>query len=786
VITSLSCPGEDILRLLGTDALDEASFAAVEEHVEVCPACQAIVERLARRRTDLRLVLPGSERWPCIPGFAIQCELGRGAMGVVYQAVRTGGLDRPVALKVLPSAAGGESPVVRRRWLREARAVSSARHPNIVTLYDYGEADAWFYLVLEYIPGGTLKQRLDNPLPARMAAGLVETISRAVGCFHDRGLYHLDLKPSNILLDGAEKDAPWDQVIPKVSDFGLALSNGDAGASETSLTGFRGTPSYMAPEQAAPSSTGVGAAADIHALGAILYELLTGRPPVQGTSTLETLDQVRSQGRVPPRRLNPKIPRDLETIALKCLEKSPSRRYASAEALADDLRCWLDGKPISARPVSALERTSRWCRRRPVIAALTAALTLVLSTSFVIVVLLWRHAEAQRRRAEDDLHFAALMVRQISRFSLPGSAQSLVLTRDNIVAVLQRTRHHILSMRRQRPDDVTTYHQLADVDICLATHFEFQGKSDERRFALTECLENAERALQLHPQDLTAIQFRFIACMMLGSVADKQGKREESLDHLERAVAHGEECMRLDPSPALATKVAECRWSLAQMHRRQGNDAKARSLILTNRRMLDDIPEADRTPIVAIWRTLVRLDLHQFQAGSSSAPGSRPDEGAPLSRLAASEADELSAESWAALVARCLSSGPSAIDLTSNDLCMFMDHLSERMAWQRRLGRIDEARRAAERMHALARLLVARYPDQGVAHFALCASFQQIAKNAWKTDDHDAVVRNWKLAIDEARRALVLNPQCARAGFEVADLQKRLDLLLASKPAPRD
>ena len=327
-------------------------------------------------------------------------------MGVVYLAIETG-LDRLVALKILPGALGPDASTgPRRRWLREARAVSSVRHPNVVPLYDYGEADGWFFLVLEYIPGGTLKQRLAEPLPPRVAAGLVETIARAVGYLHGHGLLHLDLKPSNILLD-CEGNGPWERVTPRISDFGLALSSDDAGASEKSLAGVRGTPSYMAPEQATASRADVGAAADIHALGAILYELLTGRPPFQGASTLETLDQVRGQKPVPPRRLNPKIPRDLETIALKCLEKNPSRRYASAEALADDLNRFLEGRPIKARPVSPIEHAWRWCRRQPVIAALAATLLLTVIGSFLGLLALLRRSEAQRSRSEANYQVAS-------------------------------------------------------------------------------------------------------------------------------------------------------------------------------------------------------------------------------------------------------------------------------------------------------------------------------------------------------------------------------------------
>lgn len=284
-----TCPGESTLRSLGTDALGDQTYAAIEEHVEDCPDCKELLESLARRCADRQFVLPGPKQMPRIPGFEIHRELGRGAMGVVYLATQKG-LNRLVALKILPGAVGSDDlPVARRRWLREARAVSSIRHPNVVPLFDYGEEDGLFFLVLEYIPGGSLKNRLTDPLSPRVAAGLVETIARAVGYIHGRGLLHLDLKPSNILLD-CEGNAALDRAIPRVSEFGLALFD-DPDTSETSLAGPRGTPSYMAPEQATASHAKVGPATDIYAPGAILFELLTGRPPFRGTSTIETLDQ---------------------------------------------------------------------------------------------------------------------------------------------------------------------------------------------------------------------------------------------------------------------------------------------------------------------------------------------------------------------------------------------------------------------------------------------------------------------------------------------------------------
>ena len=616
-----------------------------------------------------------------------------------------------------------------------------------------------------------------------IAARLMETIARAVHHIHRHGQLHLDLKPSNILLDG-EAGAGWETIIPKVSDFGIARA-AEPGATDTGGVGAGGSPPYMAPEQVTRPRNEISPGADIHALGAILYHLLTGMPPYRGATVLDTLEQVRNQEPVPPRRLIPQIPRDLETIALKCLEKNPAGRYASAEAMAGDLRRWLDGRPISARPVSPLENLWRRCRRRPVVAALAAALMLVLSIGFLIVILLWRHAEAERRRAADDLHFAGLMLSEITSIGHAGPAGIVGLTGDNVIEVLERTRNHILELQTQHPDDSTTCDQLALVDLHLASRFAAQKISDKSRSSLAECLENLDRSLQRQPQDQAGSYCRFNAYWVFATVAGQEGNSEERLGHLERAIALGQECLRQKPDSQLIKDLAECRWSLAQLLSRQGNDERAKSVILANLRMLDEVPKDDRSPIIVIWRTLVRLDLHQFKAGLSPPPASRPDEAELLSRLASAEIDSLDAESWAELVALSLGSSPTAINLPANYLYDFLDHLSERIASQRRLGRLDEALRATERMHAFAHLLVTRYPRQSVAHLALCASLTQMAKNAWQTEDRAAVERNWKLAIDEARRALVLDPQDARAGAQVADLQKRLDLLLASKPEPQ-
>jgi serine/threonine-protein kinase len=289
-------------------------------------------------------------------------------MGVVYKA-RQLKLSRPVALKMI---IGGKfaSASDLARFLHEAEAVASLRHPHIVQVHDVGDLDGLPYFTMEYVEGGSLGQKLaGTPQSALDAAELVARLARAVQAAHDAGIVHRDLKPGNVLLaaDGT----------PKITDFGLARHFGQG---ETlTLSGARvGTPSYMSPEQAAGRSGSVGPAADIYSLGAILYELLTGRPPFRAESAAATVLQVIHQEPAPPSRLNGKVPRDLETVCLKCLQKDPRRRYGSAAALADDLHRFLEGRPIQARPLGWAGRLVRWARREPAAAALVAtALALV-------------------------------------------------------------------------------------------------------------------------------------------------------------------------------------------------------------------------------------------------------------------------------------------------------------------------------------------------------------------------------------------------------------------------
>jgi serine/threonine protein kinase len=353
--------------------------------------------------TETQQVPRPAER-PAISGYEILEELGRGGMGLVYKARQTR-LKRLVALKVV-LAGSHAGPEHLARFRTETEAVARLQNPNIVQIYEVGEHEGRPFFSLEFVDGGSLATRLaGTPQDPRQAAQLVETLARAVAFAHQRGIVHRDLKPANVLLasggrlasgghlasggceppDGAEPSGgshpPLAQYIPKLTDFGLARQL-EADSGQTRSGAILGTPSYMAPEQALGRTHEAGPAADLYALGAILYEMLTGRPPFRGATVLETLDQVRSRDPVAPRLLQPQLPRDLETICLKCLHKDPHKRYASAEALADDLARFQAGRPIQARPVRRAERLLKWARRQPKLAALTIVCGLALTGLF--------------------------------------------------------------------------------------------------------------------------------------------------------------------------------------------------------------------------------------------------------------------------------------------------------------------------------------------------------------------------------------------------------------------
>jgi serine/threonine protein kinase len=425
------CPSDEEFNGLLADALRPAERDAFARHVEGCASCQ---ERLARltdapdtvrwRRAEqppqdsgaeegllwrlkqmptarldgdsrhelVRKPAAGGGDWPVVPGYEILGELGRGGMGVVYKARQTN-LGRIVALKMILNGIQADAKDLSR-FRGEAAAIARLQHPNIVQIYDVGEATGRPYFVLEFVAGGSLAQHLKGtPQPVRPAAQMVETLARAIHAVHSNGVIHRDLKPANILLQRtavSDQSSATDEVSsadrcplsadcsPKITDFGLAkFAGGDAEAPDlrgATVTGeFLGTPNYVAPEQAMVPRQPVGPAVDVYALGAILYELLTGRPPFTGESPLATVLQVLHNEPVSVTSLQPNVPRDLETICFTCLRKDPRKRYGSALELAEDLQRFLRDEPIRARPVLAVEKLWRWVRRHPLPAGLLAA-----------------------------------------------------------------------------------------------------------------------------------------------------------------------------------------------------------------------------------------------------------------------------------------------------------------------------------------------------------------------------------------------------------------------------
>jgi WD40 repeat protein len=334
-----------------------------------------------------------------VPGYVVLEELGRGGMGVVYKA-RQKGLDRVVALKMV-LAGGHAGPAELARFVAEGHAVARLQHPNIVQVFEVGQHAGLPFCSLEYVAGGNLARRLGGrPQQPHAAARLLLALAEAVQHAHESGVVHRDLKPANILLAGAA-DAPLDACVPKIADFGLAKEATGGGLTATGA--ILGTPSYMAPEQA-HGRKAVTAAADVYALGAILYECLTGRAPFVGVTPLDILPQVLVDDPVAPRRVNPTVPRDLETVCLRCLRKEPEKRYGSARELADDLGRFLDDRPVTARPAGRFERAWRWCRRNPAPAALAAAIAtlLVLLAAGASVSAVWLRQERDVARREQE------------------------------------------------------------------------------------------------------------------------------------------------------------------------------------------------------------------------------------------------------------------------------------------------------------------------------------------------------------------------------------------------
>ena len=421
-------PTHEQLRRFALGALDSNQASIVETHIAGCETCCKLLDATHCDKTHSDKLIdllrksaasPSPSNLRLIAGYQIVGELGRGGMGVVYRAMQPA-LRRQVALKMIAQGIhAGQSELTRFR--REAEAVAALHHPYIAQVYDVGELEGQPYIAMELVQGGALSEHLlSQPLRFEEAARLLVRLSQAIQHAHASGIIHRDLKPQNILLECNPNDIQGrDELCPKIVDFGLAKRI-EPSVTVTSTGVILGTPSYMSPEQAMGNNALVGPSTDIYALGAILYESLAGRPPFKGASPIETLSQVRTAEPVKPSVLRPGLPRDLETICLKCLQKSPKDRYQAVTDLIEDLERFLDGRPILARPIGLTTATWKWTKRHPAVAALIGVIILA-GASLTALGLVYNTslrnaldaAKTEQARADENFQFAFQAVEQM-------------------------------------------------------------------------------------------------------------------------------------------------------------------------------------------------------------------------------------------------------------------------------------------------------------------------------------------------------------------------------------
>lgn len=538
-----ACPESRELERFNNEELTGQARARLAEHVRACAACLRTLEGLNEDADTTRwrqyvidadpqenaqatgaesavaefleriastpppagtVASPVELPWPTLTGYEILGFLGSGGMGVVYKA-RDLALDRVVALKMVSESVNAH-PEHQERFLREAKAIASLKHANIVQIHEVGEIDGKPYLSLEYEAGGSLARKLDGiPWPAEKAAALVRTLALAIDAAHQQHIIHRDLKPGNILFSA--------DGTPKLTDFGLA-KHLEADQDQTRSDLIAGTPSYMAPEQANSSRGPIGPATDIYSLGILLYELLTGRPPFRSETTFDTLMQVLHVEPVSPRRLNPNVSRDLETICLKCLAKEPGGRYRTASDLAEDLRRTLAGEPIVARPIGAIARGWRWCRRKPVVASLLAAVAASLLIGTAVSLAYARLADKRATDAEyeknraDELGETERQAREDAQRAEKTSAQQAELALDSLRQLI----FDIQDQLEEKPDTQKI-----------------------RLSLLKSAIDRLELAKAIDPNKAEVTLAAATAESRLGDIYASLGRSEDGLKHYGRA-----------------------------------------------------------------------------------------------------------------------------------------------------------------------------------------------------------------------------------------------------------
>jgi tetratricopeptide (TPR) repeat protein len=548
---------------------------------------------------------------PPIAGYEILSELGRGGMGVVYHA-RQASLGREVALKIiLAGAHAGRDE--RARFRVEAETAARLKHPHIVPIYEIGEQGQLPYLALEFVEGGSLAQAIAaRPLAPEQAAVMVETLARAMNYVHERGVVHRDLKPANVLLtaDG----------IPKITDFGLAKWLDGPSGHATQTGAVLGTPSYMAPEQAQGQSTLIGPATDVYALGAMLYEMVTGRPPFHAATSQETVQQLLTEEPLPPSRLQPRIPRDLETICLKCLQKLPARRYADAGALADDLRLFMDKKPIRARPTPSWERAAKWARRRPAV-ALLAGVSVAAVLAIAIMGLAY-NARLQRERDTARANFQ-MALDAVDRFYNQVSESTLFNTprmeplRRQLLETAQEFYERFVRDRANDPEARVqlgrTYQRLGQLTR------QTKSKTEAIEF-MTQAIAMQEPLVRAHPDNSEYMSDLAISQANLGGLLGETGRMDRAAEQFRKTIPLWEALVGRNPSHgAYRQHLGHTWYSLGEVCRFAARNDEARQAHARSRSVLEELVRSE--PQVADHRKELALTINAqaalaFNAGA--------------------------------------------------------------------------------------------------------------------------------------------------------------------------
>lgn len=543
----------------------------VADHIANCPVCQKIItggpatiafedretadgswKVMCETMDSAVKVVPTKDRGAgqpallSLPGYVVLEELGRGGMGVVYKA-RQISLDRLVALKMIRSAAIADSNQLAR-FNTEAAALAQLQHPNIVQVFEIGQHQDMPYLSMEFVAGATLASAIEaQPLSPVQSASMVEKLAKAMFSAHQRGVLHRDLKPSNVLIasDGE----------PKITDFGLAKRVG----SDSQLTvdhTVMGTPSYMPPEQALGRIAEIGPRSDVYALGAILYELLTGRPPFRGAMPLETIQKVIHDEPAAPRSINPRVPRDLETICLKCLGKQPAQRFETAADLADDLRRFQRNEPILARRVSLVERGWRWCLRNP---ALTGAIVVTCLAILAGVVAVARQSQqTQQVRSVAQQQFQHYVAESAERFALIQDLMERVPEEERAQDDrLQSALSAYESWLAEAPSDAAARASYAEALYRIA---EIRRRIGQFQLAEEVGMKTRDRYQQLvdeSPQDLKHLHGLAKTLNSLGETYRESGQLPKAIAAYDQAMLHQSEvAARAAPDPLHGAEFA--------------------------------------------------------------------------------------------------------------------------------------------------------------------------------------------------------------------------------------